>query len=68
MKTAIIFKEFSDLSPVAVQVAHPTAPAISESPPQADDSSGEDFREMLRRRSTTPFVSAISYHRWGLNE
>ena len=28
----------------------------------------EDFRAALHRRATAPYVSAISYHRWGLNE
>ena len=32
------------------------------------DRSDESFRELLHRRYTTPFVSAISYHRRGINE
>ena len=28
----------------------------------------EDFRASLQRRATAPFVSAIPYHRWGINE
>jgi hypothetical protein len=64
MKTTITLKEFGDLSPGAVQITHATAAGIPKPSPQPVESSGEDFREMMRRRYTTPFP----YQRWGLNE
>ena len=79
MKTTIILKEFSALSSGAVQVTHVNAPASPESSPQRTPNivrrfavrqakRAEKFREMLRRRATTPLAGAIPYHRWGLNE
>ena len=79
MKTTITLKEFSALPSGAVQVRHAPAPAGADSQPQPTtesvngfhvppDKSDESFRELLDRRYTTPFVSAISYRRWGINE
>ena len=83
MKTTITLKEFSALSPVAVQVTHATAPANADSQPQRMSKRArrfavrqakrvekrvEKFREMLHRRYTTPFACVIPYHHWGINE
>ncbi|MBI3850542.1 MAG: hypothetical protein HY298_09780 [Verrucomicrobia bacterium] len=79
MKTTITLKEFSALSSGTVQVKHATAPAIPESSAQPTpesiqgfhvptDGSDTSIHELLHRRYTAPFVSAIPYHRWGLNE
>ena len=68
MKTQITLKEFSALAADADQINHATAPAIPGSSPQPDDPMGEGFREEMRRRETAPFISAIPYHRWGINE
>ena len=79
MKTTITLKEFSALPFGAVQVRQATAPANADSQPQPTtesvngfhappDNRDESFRELLHRRYTTPFVSAISHHRWGINE
>ena len=83
MKNTIILKEFSDLSSGAVQVTHASAPANADSQPQRMSKSArrfavrqakrvekrvEKFRELLHRRYTAPFKSAISYRHWGINE
>ncbi len=79
MKTTITLKEFSALPSGSVQVRNATAPARAESRPQPTiesvngfhvppDKSDESIRELLHRRYTTPFVDAIPYHRWGINE
>jgi hypothetical protein len=79
MKTTIVLKESSDLSSGAVQATHSNAPASPESSPhRASDSVRrfalrqarrvEKFREMLRRRETAPFASAIPYRHFGINE
>jgi hypothetical protein len=68
MKTFTTLKSLTDLRSDGVQVTEASAPEIPKPSPQPDDSSGEDFREMMRRRYTTPFVSAIPYHRCGINE
>ena len=79
MKTTITLKEFSALPFGAVQVRQATAPANADSQPQPTtesvngfhvppDKSAESFRESLHQRYTAPFVSAIPYHRWGINE
>ena len=79
MKTTITLKEFSDLSPVAVQVTHAAAPANADSQPQPTtesvngfhvpaDKSDESSRELLHHRYNAPLVSLNSYHRWGINE
>jgi len=74
-----MLKEFSALSFDAGRVATTSAPADSGSQPQRlphivrrfaarQARRVEEFRELLRRRATTPLASAIPYHRWGLNE
>jgi len=68
MKTFFTLKSLSDLSSDAVHVKEASAPAIPESSQQSDDPTGERFREEMQRRYTTPLGSAISHHRWGLNE
>jgi hypothetical protein len=68
VKTRITLKSFNDLPPEAVHIRDSSSPPVPESSPQPDDPTGEDFRAMLRRRHTTPFVSAIPYRRWGINE
>lgn len=68
MKNHFTLKSLSDLSSEAIHGKEPAAPAIPESSQHSDDPTGEGFREEMHRRYTTPFVSAISYHRWGLNE
>ena len=68
MTTRITLKSFDDLPPEAVHIRDASSPAVPESSPQPGDPTGEDFRAMLRRRCTTPFVSAIPYPRWGINE
>ena len=79
MKTTIILKEFSVLPAGAVRIGHEAVPVNADLQPQPTtesvkgfhfppDKSGESFRELLHQRSTTPFVSVISYHRWGINE
>ena len=79
MKTAITLKEFGALSFSAVLVRPATAPAMPQPSPQRMSDSvrrfavkqakrAEKFREMLRQRETTPFVSAIPYHRFGIND
>lgn len=68
MKTFFTLKSSSDLSFEAAQVKEASAAAIPESSQQSDDPTGARFREEMQRRYTTPFVSAISHHRWGLNE
>ena len=71
MKNKITLKEFSDLSSSTVQVTEASAPAIPESSPPLLFKSGElgeDFRELLHQRYTSPFVSAIPYQHWGINE
>jgi hypothetical protein len=67
VKTRLTVKSFDDLPPEAVHI-RASSPAIPVSSAQPDDPTGEDFRAMLRRRYTTPFVSAIPYQRWGINE
>ena len=78
MKTRITLKDFSALSPVAVQVTHTTARAIPESSAQPTfesvwgfhvppDRSDESFREM-HRRYIAPFTCESLYQRGGLNE
>ena len=79
MKTTIMLKEFSALSFDAGGIATTSAPANSGSQPERMPNivrrfAGrqarrvEKFREMLRLRETTPFASAIPYHRFGINE
>ena len=79
MKSSITLKEFSALSSGAVKITDANAPGIPESSPQQtsesvpdfhaqQNGSGETFRAMLDRRYNAPYVSAISHHRWGLNE
>ena len=79
MKTTIMLKEFSALSFDAGRVATASAPDNSGAQPQRMPNivrrfavrqarRVEKFREMLRRRETTPFTSLIPYHRFGINE
>ena len=79
MKTTIMLKDFSALSFDAGSIVTTSAPANSGAQPQRIPNivrrfAGrqarrvEKFREMLRLRETTPFASANSYHRWGINE
>jgi hypothetical protein len=79
MKTTITLNEFSELSPEAVGITFSSTPASSSSQPlgipgffrqiaEQQTKRAEKFREMLRRRETTPFASAIPYHRFGINE
>jgi len=71
MKTTIPLKEFSAVSPSAVQITHATAPGSRDSSPPAPTKNsdlGKDFREMQHRRHITPFESAIPCHRFGINE
>ncbi len=79
MKTTIMLKEFSALSFDAGRVATTSAPADSGSQPQRMPNivrrfaarqvrRMEKFRELLRRRATTPLASAIPCHRFGINE
>ena len=73
MKTTITLKEFSALPSGAVQVSHASAPDSQPQPTTESvngfhvppDRNADNFRELLHRRYTTPFVSAIS---WGINE
>lgn len=79
MKTQITLKDFSALSFDTGRLAITFAAANPGSQPQGMSESvrsfavrqakrAEKFREMLHRRSTTPFASAIACHRWGINE
>ena len=79
MKTLIPLKSFNASSSGAVKITDANAPGIPESSPQQtsesvpdfhaqQNGSGETFRAMLDRRYNAPYVSAISHHRWGLNE
>jgi hypothetical protein len=79
MKTTSTLKEFRELSSGVVHGEPVTAPVGPKPLPKRTSDSvrrfavqhvsrAEQFREMLRRRETTPFVSAIPYHRWGINE
>ena len=68
MKAPFTLESLSDLSFDAVHVKEASAPAIPESSQQPDGATAERFREEMQRRYTTPFVSAISHHRRGLNE
>ena len=79
MKSSITLKEFSALSSGAVKITDANAPGIPESSPQPTsesvpdfhaqhNGSEETFRAMLDRRYNAPFVSAITHHRWGINE
>jgi hypothetical protein len=68
VKTRITLKSFNDLPPEAVPITDSSSPPVRESSSQPGDPTGEDFRAMLRRRYTTPFVSAIPYQRWGINK
>ena len=79
MKSSITLKEFSALSSGAVKITDANAPGIPESSPQPtfesvpdfharQNGSEETFRAMLDRRYHAPYGSAISHHRWGLNE
>ena len=79
MKSLITLKEFNALSFDTVQTRHANAPGIPESspPPLSENvpdfhgqqnGSGETFRAMLDRRYNAPYVSAISYRHYGINE
>jgi hypothetical protein len=80
MKTRITMKEFSALSFDAGIVTGGTVAATRDKQPrltpesvggfqpQPGDSTGEEFREMLRRRLTTPYRGASPPQRWGINE
>jgi len=71
MKTSTGFKEPSDLSSDTVYLIGATSPATPElsqlSTPESDPA-GQDFREMMHRRSITPFPVVFPYQRGGLNE
>jgi hypothetical protein len=68
MKNTNILKSFGDLPSVTTQVADASAPTTPESAAPPGDPTSEDFREMMQRRYTTAFRTAIPNHRWGLNE
>ena len=79
MKTLIPLRSFSALSSGAVKITDANAPGIPEWAPQPTPENVRDFpvqpdrgdqsiREKLHERATAPYVSAISYHRWGINE
>ena len=79
MKSSITLKEFSALSSGAVKIRDANAPGIPESSPQQTfesvpdfharhNGSEETFRAMLNRRYNAPYVSAISYRHYGINE
>jgi hypothetical protein len=74
MKTLMTFKSFRDLSPDLGIVQAASTLASSESsrpvPPESvrEESREEGFRMLLHRRATAPFVSAIAWNRWGINE
>ena len=79
MKTTIMLKEFSALSFDAGSIVTTSTPANSGAQPQRIPNivrrfavrqarRAEKFREMLRRRETTPFASAIPYHHYGIND
>ena len=79
MKKTISLKKFSTLSSDADIAPESSAPAKAGSTPQEISDPNprfaaqqgkpeEEFRENLRRRETAPFVSAIPYHHWVLNE
>jgi hypothetical protein len=68
VKTHVILKSFDDLPPEAAHIGDASSQAVQESLRKPADPAGEDIREMLRRRETTAFVSAIPYHRWGIND
>ena len=80
MKTRIIMKEFSALSFDAGIVTGRTVPATLDTQlrltpesvqgfqAQPGDVTGKEFREMLRRRFTTPCPGASPPQRWGINE
>ena len=79
MKTTIMLKEFSALSFDSASIATTSAPANSGSQPQRMPNivlrfagrqarRAEKFREMLRRRETTPLASTIPYRHFGINE
>lgn len=79
MKTTIVLKEFDNLSAGAVQIKHASAPASVDLQSQPATGSidgfheppetrGDGFGTALHSRYTTPFVSAIPSHRWGINE
>ncbi len=79
MKSSITLKELNALSFDAVQITDAKATTNGASQPQSTpesvrafpvqpDRSDQSFREMLHERATAPYVSAIAYHRWGINE
>ena len=79
MKIETTLKSFADLSPYLGIVHGASAEAIPETsrPPKHErvrdllvqpDRGDQSFREKLHERATAPYVSAISYHRWGINE
>jgi hypothetical protein len=71
MKTGIILSEFRTVSPGTAQAAPAGAQAAPERPapaPVRKEELGEDFREMQHRRYTMPYVSAVPYRHWGINE
>ncbi len=75
MKTTIMLKEFSALSFDAGMIMLANSGSQPQRMPNivrrfAGRQAGrvEEFREMLRRRETAPFASAIPYHRFGINE
>ena len=79
MKTMIALESFSAWSSGMVKITDANAPGIPESSPQPtsesvpdfhaqQNGSGETFRAMLDRRYNAPYVSAITHHRWGINE
>jgi hypothetical protein len=64
VKTRIALKSLSDLPSDADKITDAPSQATPESSPQSDDPTGEDIREMMRRRYTPSFP----YQAWGLNE
>ncbi len=71
MQTAIILKDFSALSPEAVQVKHAIAPTRTESPSRPSVKSGdlgEDLRETQQLRYTAPLASPDPYRHWGISD
>jgi hypothetical protein len=71
MKTVIRLKEFSELSSSSFPAEHPRAPMTAESPappPIERGETPENSSAMMPRPYATPFVSAIAYDHWGINE
>jgi hypothetical protein len=71
MTTSTRLKELRDLSSDVVYPTDATslaAPELSPLPTPESDPAGQDFREMMHRRSTTPFPVAFPYQHGGLNE